>query len=189
MGAKRVLAGGLMVSLAAALLLGTATAAMGYSFDGQRFVYNTNYCYYASSIPSTWQSSSALANARSAWNNAGSPFRLYYDAGGANYMYAANMGADNGALATTWHITHPNPNQPLLHTDGRIRFNTYYSWSTSGESTKYDVQSAATHEIGHWLQLGHSSTTSATMWSAMGKGETIKRTLAMDDINGINAAY
>src|SRR5204862_997888 len=44
----------------------------------------------------------------------------------------------------------------LLESD--IFFNSAFSWSVSdaGEPDRYDVQSIATHEIGHFLGLGHS---------------------------------
>lgn len=177
---------------ALALFIGATAGApatvTAYVQDGQRMVYNTNYCYYDSSIPTSWHSSGALANARNAWNNAGSPYRLYYRAGSANYMYASNAGTGSWT-ARAWHKTHPNPNQPRLHNDCRIQFNTYVAWSTSGSSSAHDVQDNATHEIGHWLRLGDQYSGTNTMCGYSSRGQTFRRTLATDDRNGINYLY
>jgi hypothetical protein len=62
-------------------------------------------------------------------------------------------------------------------------------WSTSGQPLHYDVQSVAAHEFGHWLSLGHSSDTEATMYYRTGMGETKKRSLNSDDISGIRSIY
>lgn len=52
-----------------------------------------------------------------------------------------------------------------------------------------DVQNVATHEAGHVLGLGHSLDPTATMYASSPLGETSKRTLALDDVNGICAIY
>ncbi|WP_048138926.1 matrixin family metalloprotease [Methanosarcina horonobensis] len=70
-----------------------------------------------------------------------------------------------------------------------LRFNSDYSWSTSGESGKYDVQNIDTHEFGHWLSLGDTSNTEATMYKYANLGETKKRSLTSDDIAGIRSIY
>ncbi len=179
-------------SLAALVLLGASLSApdvaAAYVKTGERMVYNSNYCYYDSSIPSSWQSSGALSSARSAWNSAGSPFRLYYQADSANYLYASNAGTGNWT-ARAWHATHPNPNQPRLHNNCRIQFNTYVAWSTTGASSAHDVRDNATHEIGHWLLLGDQYTGTNTMYGYSSPGQTFRRTLATDDKNGINYLY
>lgn len=76
--------------------------------------------------------------------------------------------------------------------DCDITFNTYYSWSTSGGSTSFDVQSVVTHELGHWLKLNDlygGSDTEKTMYGYISLGETKKRSLDTDDLNGINTIY
>jgi len=77
-------------------------------------------------------------------------------------------------------------------TDCDTVFNTYYSWSTSGQAGYYDVQNIATHELGHWLQLNDlygGGDTEKTMYGYSATGETKKRTLESDDLSGINYIY
>lgn len=69
-----------------------------------------------------------------------------------------------------------------------------YTWSTAsgGESGKYDVQSVATHEFGHWLtlyDLYDSTDSEKTMYEWTASNEIKKRTLDSDDIAGINYIY
>jgi MYXO-CTERM domain-containing protein len=52
-----------------------------------------------------------------------------------------------------------------------------------------DLQSVITHEAGHVLGLNHTSVRTATMFASAGLGETIKRTLAPDDVDGICSVY
>ena len=47
----------------------------------------------------------------------------------------------------------------------------------------------ATHELGHSLQLYHSSKSDATMFKGMSKGEIKKRSLHTDDKDGIKYIY
>lgn len=177
--------------LAFSMLSATATVAAAYSYSGERFVNNVNYCYYGSSIPATWKDSGALYDARTAWNNAGSAFRVYYDASASSYLYRENRGND-GVPAFVVHTVHPNPNNASLHSAAKMSFNSYYTWSTSGESGKLDVANVATHEFGHWLCLNDlkaSADTDKTMYWSTAHGETKKRTLHADDIAGIKAIY
>jgi MYXO-CTERM domain-containing protein len=52
-----------------------------------------------------------------------------------------------------------------------------------------DVQNTITHEAGHTLGLAHSSDPSATMAASAPPGETSKRVLGADDLEGICAIY
>lgn len=61
-----------------------------------------------------------------------------------------------------------------------------------GETSKCvatDVENTATHEIGHFLGLDHSPVRGSTMYASAPEGETSKRTLAPDDVDGICAIY
>ncbi len=93
----------------------------------------------------------------------------------------------------------------ILESD--IFFNSIYSWSVSdaGEEGFYDLQSIATHEIGHFQGLGHSAlgetelrpgggrrliAAGAVMFPiAYASGSTVGRTLTADDIAGTSDIY
>jgi Matrixin len=54
---------------------------------------------------------------------------------------------------------------------------------------QFDVQNTMTHEAGHTLGLDHTPDPRATMFATSPSGETSKRILGQDDINGICAIY
>ena len=51
--------------------------------------------------------------------------------------------------------------------------------------SQYDVQNVLAHEAGHFFGLDHSDQGEATMYSTTPQGETSKRSLSQDDLNGI----
>jgi hypothetical protein len=92
----------------------------------------------------------------------------------------------------------------LLESD--ILLNTIFNWSVApnGETARFDVQSIATHEIGHFFGLGHSALgeteliggqrrvlgKSAVMFPiAFPPGNTEDRRLKPDDVAGISGIY
>jgi|SRR3989344_6060390 len=134
------------------------------------------------SWPSSWIS--PLASGMSAWNGASSPFTFNSNASGHKFT-RSNMGTGALAITTTTY-------SGSTVTDSDTNFNLYYSWSTSGDGCCYDVQNVATHELGHWLVLNDlygGGDTEKTMYYSASVGETKKRTLDTDDINGINYIY
>jgi hypothetical protein len=52
-----------------------------------------------------------------------------------------------------------------------------------------DLLNVATHEAGHFFGLGHSDVPNSTMWCDAAPDETLKRTLANDDVDGICDIY
>ena len=74
--------------------------------------------------------------------------------------------------------------------DADIEFNgVQFSYTTTGAplSVRTDIQNTATHEIGHFLGLDHTPVEGATMEARAPEGETRKRTLSDDDIQGLCA--
>jgi hypothetical protein len=69
--------------------------------------------------------------------------------------------------------------------DGGFQFYT----GTSGCSGGMYIEDIATHEFGHILGLAHSSVTEATMYYGIGYCSMEWRTLANDDLQGVEALY
>jgi hypothetical protein len=67
---------------------------------------------------------------------------------------------------------------------GDMFFNTSQSWQING--TTYDLMTVAIHEFGHALGLGHSSDSTAVMYSTY---TTAKQAVVTDDTNGIRSIY
>jgi hypothetical protein len=63
------------------------------------------------------------------------------------------------------------------------------TWTTDPEHVSVDVQNVLTHEVGHVLGLDHSSDANAVMYARAAAGETSKRTLTQDDIDGACYLY
>ncbi len=73
-----------------------------------------------------------------------------------------------------------------------IEFQDFYTWSSTGEAGKYDIQAIAAHEFGHTLSLGDlygGGDTEKTMYGYGSTGDTKARTLHQDDIDGIHYIY
>ena len=64
-----------------------------------------------------------------------------------------------------------------------------HTFSTDGSPGTYDIQSIATHEIGHLLGLDHSGSCASTMFPFAESGRTVARSLTLDDIAGAESIY
>lgn len=73
-----------------------------------------------------------------------------------------------------------------------IEFNTYHSYGVNGNAGVFDIQNIAAHEFGHSLSLKDlysSADSEKTMYGYASSGETKKRNLHQDDIDGISFLY
>jgi hypothetical protein len=107
-------------------------------------------------------------------------------------------------LAATSYLVDTRTGE-MLESD--IFFNSAFQWSVAdaGEAGKYDVQSIATHEIGHFIGLGHSAIGESTLGSAgdrrliaagsvmfpiaFSAGDVTARQLRADDVAGVSDLY
>ncbi len=55
--------------------------------------------------------------------------------------------------------------------------------------SQFDIQGVGTHELGHSLGLGHSSTNAATMFGSIGSGSVATRSIHSDDQAGVQCIY
>ena len=89
-------------------------------------------------------------------------------------------------LACAWTFT--NSSGRIVETDQR--FGTGWRWSTQRRSGHYDVESAAVHETGHSIGLGHvSASRYLTMYHQLCAGCTFARTLGRGDVLGLRKLY
>ena len=72
-------------------------------------------------------------------------------------------------------------------TDATIHFDGEECWGVGSISDCMDLQTAATHEIGHLLGLAQSQVIDANMYAYTSEGQV--KPLTQDDIDGIRAKY
>jgi len=90
------------------------------------------------------------------------------------------------ALAITL-TTYNDITGEMIDTD--IIINGEMPFSISGERNKYDLDTVLTHELGHVLGLDESEISGSTMFPDTRRGETDRRELSTDDIDGILSLY
>ncbi|MBI1786216.1 MAG: matrixin family metalloprotease [Acidobacteria bacterium] len=75
----------------------------------------------------------------------------------------------------------------ILDTD--ILFNPAVKFSTTLEAGTYDLQSVATHELGHALGAGHSGILAAAMYQSAARESAIESRLSADDLAFLAEVY
>lgn len=156
----------------------------------------------------------AVARAFATWQAVPSA-TITYSYGG---LTAARPGDDDGS-STLGFENHPEMDRVLASTsfiiddrtgtmlESDIFFNSTFQWSVAanGETGRFDLESIALHEIGHFSGLGHSAlgetelrdvggrrvlAAEAVMFPiAFAAGSTVGRTLKADDVAGISDIY
>jgi len=102
----------------------------------------------------------------------------------------SDMGANANNLAVAWPFTVRDGNNQRVDYDMNgywdlahvsIFFNDSFEWSTDGSSNTYDIQTVATHEIGHALGLKHSPAgVNSVMVGITSPGEVLHDLFAWD---------
>lgn len=142
---------------------------------------------------------SSIQTAMQTWTNVSSSyFSLIYNGETQSNNNGVNDGIniigfgpmDNDGTLAINHLWYYSNSGEIIDSD--IKFNTVYSWDTYGSQNAYDVQSVATHELGHTSGLAdlYSEVDSEkTMYGYSAIGETNKRSLHQDDLDGITYLY
>ena len=215
----------LALTLAAALALGQSTPAFAYlkfgvPVRGQQVTLRwaqtpVRYFVADTGVPGVTAADfqNAVGRAFATWQAVPTASITYQFAG----VTAASPGSDDGSsvlgfrsrpdldrvLAATSFLI-DSATGALLESD--IFFNSAFPWSvaTAGETGRYDLESIALHEIGHFSGLGHSAlgetelvttgrrvlSSEAVMFPiAFTSGSIAGRTLKADDIAGISDLY
>lgn len=137
-------------------------------------------------LPAVW--GPVLQAAAQSWTGAGSKFGFTSSASSPHTIALGDLGAGS-TLASTRSEYSVATKQMVRFS---MTFNNRFTWTTTGEVGKFDVQAIATHELGHALGLNHPPDTACseeTMWASAGSGETKKRSLEAGDKAGVATLY
>jgi hypothetical protein len=129
------------------------------------------------------------------WDD-GSPssFYFYYDSSSSNGLWYGSIDGKYGVLAKTW-FDWVAAHKGYHVVDCDFKYDSGEAWHTSVSTPpdKVDAWSVAAHEFGHWLSLGHLTSSpdgkKPTMHPTLNYGEYFPRDLAQDDKNGIWYIY
>lgn len=165
---------------------------MGARWPGSNLTYKIN-----PNTPDTDGELAAVKAAAKIWNNAGGNFELKY--GGLSNKTGVSQDGENsiiwvnydtGSIATTTTYWNLGDFNTIVEND--MEFNDLMlDWSTNGTLTRMDVQTIATHELGHFLGFAdmYGTADNAKIMNGYGSEGNIKRKLTKDDIRGIKEIY
>ena len=93
-------------------------------------------------------------------------------------------GSSTVAITPIWFFSNG------MISDADVIFNgSGFDFTTSGESGAFDVEDVGAHELGHLLGLDHSPFAGSTMYPYVDSTVILHRSLSLDDVGGVRAAY
>jgi hypothetical protein len=127
------------------------------------------------------EDASPAAQARTDWAS-DSIHLLYFDESGSSGLFPG--GSSTVAITPVWFY-----NNGLI-VDADVLFNGLgYSFTTSQEPGRFDVQDVAAHELGHLLGLDHTGWAGGTMYPYVDPTVILHRSLSQDETHGLRAMY
>jgi hypothetical protein len=187
-----------------AVTLRWSSSPIRYFLNDQNLPAGMTATAFQSAVNSAFGTWSGVQGANVKFQHVGNIGSLPFDEDGVSVIgYLPRPDLDRVLGATTYVVDASTG--AVVESD--IFFNAAYPWSTAaaGDSSGYDLQSIALHEIGHLLGLGHSAlgetelratggrrviASGAVMFPiAFSAGNIEGRTLKADDIAGISDLY
>src|SRR5262245_465866 len=187
------------VAIAIALACGAAAALSAYKLNGPRWAIR-EVPFYINPANGDVTESAAIAAIQAgalAWSGQSNASVAFYYMGrtsgssitknGKNEVFFRNEAEGSTIARTYWWYNGANEliDADILFLDQGWRF----FGGSSGCSDGMYLQDIAVHEFGHALGLGHSSDTTATMYGTAKRCSTDFRTLAPDDLAGVEKLY
>jgi len=137
----------------------------------------------------TWQN---VSTATISFNYSGTTFasdgndglNVHYWAEDGHWIYSDPLHGTSGWSGTIMITI--NENEEFMDVD--VIYNNNYYWTVNDIMPSFDIQSVATHEIGHTIGIGHSENGNALMASGYAMG-TLERSLTYDDQVAVSFLY
>jgi len=104
------------------------------------------------------------------------------------WVQSANQWVHPPSVLALTSLTYDTGNGEIVDADIEIN-DAGFVFSADGAAGKIDLRNTIVHEVGHILGLDHSLSLAATMYDKAPPGETKKRDLEADDIDGFCALY
>ncbi|HIW33306.1 MAG TPA: matrixin family metalloprotease [Candidatus Paenibacillus intestinavium] len=182
--------------IATTLFGGVVNVASAYNHILLPTIYDSKINFISYQVQSTFDSSTKtqISEAITTWNNILPEGFLYKSSietsattPSENNINTITKYAYGAQSINAEHI--PYTNSKGLIDESDIKVNSSKKWSSTVKVGYLDIKSTMTHEFGHALRVGHSSTYADTMYDYSTEGTDYKRTLTSDDEDAANDSY